>query len=150
MRRLILPSIAMILLATIPIAMLLFSIDPAAIAEGRKGKVVMELKNTSQDTKIARMYWVDHPWRDQKPFPRSMAVGEVKPGESFIIGESQGGYSPGIYIFTWELCHRLYPDRELGRIGKRVIIPLSVLKITVTDKLDITPKEVVVIDEFIE
>lgn len=124
-----------LLIASIVIAALLCTTSPAAI-ERLEGGIIFELKNTSQDVKVARVFWVDHPFRHLGPV--SMCVGEISPGESFVAGESSGGYNPGIYIFSWELCHRLYQDRDLERTKKKAFVPPGVSKVTITDKFEMT------------
>jgi len=135
MKRLLITSIVVV-------AMLLCSTGSATVAEGWEGGIVIELKNTSQYVKIARVYWVDHPYRDKWPKPYDLSVAEIKPDKSFSIGGP-----PGIYVFIWELCHR--PDLDQNKYGRRVIIPSGISRVTITDKFDITPEEVIVTDEFV-
>ena len=99
------------------------------IAKGQESGTIIELRNTSQDVKIGRVFWVDHPWRNEYPIPAPICMAELQPGESFAAGESTGGYKPGIYIFSWE------PSYKEPRYIK---VSSDVSKITVTDKFEIT------------
>lgn len=139
MKKLLIASIAIIIIAVIPVAMILCTMN--SVAEGWEGGAVIELKNTSQYIKVARVFWVDHPFRDKWLRPMPMCVGEIEAGESFVIGESDKGYSPGIYVFSWELCYRLYHDRPLERVEEEIIIQPNVSRITVTDRFNILTEE---------
>lgn len=57
----------------------------------------LQIKNTTETTKIFTLYWVDHPYKAH-PGPINVVSAEMKPGEVFLPHYDRPS---GRYIITW-------------------------------------------------
>ncbi|UCG65961.1 MAG: hypothetical protein JSW12_02615 [Deltaproteobacteria bacterium] len=101
-------------------------------ARSAEPQVTINLENTSEYIKVARVYHVDHPYRDTLPGPFEIGGGEIEPGETWALSRKN---SPGIYIFCWGISGREHVDRE--RKCETISIPADISKITVNDEHEV-------------
>lgn len=77
--------------------------------------VVFVLKNTSDQTRVVVLYWMDHPHGTEKPF--AIAGATLEPGKSFEMDEP---YPPGVYYAEWSFPTVGHPDKgHVVHVGKR-------------------------------
>jgi len=62
-------------------------------------KCEITIKNLDTEGKLVyTLYWVDHPWQDQQPWPINFAGGELKAESEVTLEDLR---SAGEYIIKW-------------------------------------------------
>lgn len=83
------------------------------------------MTNTSDQTRIVQLFWIDHPHDLPDRFQIAEAV--LEPGKSFKMSNA---FPPGTYYAEWRLTTTADPDKGLlVAVGKRS----RVIKITPRD-----------------
>ena len=105
----------------------------AHIGEVTESGFNITFHNTTEETVIYRLAWIDHDFKDRNGFPYlgpvEMAVGELGPNKK---SEVKNGYRAGLWSITWYDCR----SNEPWEIKRNLTISKDIHHLLTTPKED--------------